>query len=381
LHIIDWLVSMLIPISRYTSRLATTLLFAAVLSGCASESIRGQLKVDLRSEKERSDLVWPQPPDKPRYRYAGELVGEQNFVRTEKREVTLASALEWVVGFFEETEPLMLLRPQHGMVSDNGRIYVVDAGRNAIVVFDPNPPADGKSNREGGQLMVWNGQDGKVGFNSPMAVANVWDGDIAVSDAGAGAVLRINRNGEMVSYFGEQHLKRPTGLAFDRKRGWLYVADTVANDIKVYDSSGQLVETVGAPGEDAVSLNAPTYLTFVDDHLYVSDTLNSRIQVFDNDGRHVRSFGERGLNVGNLARPKGVAMDDAGIIYVVESYFGHLLAYNDKYELLLSITGTGEKDDKFALPSGVWTDTKGRIYLADMFNGRIVVYQFLGDKD
>ena len=369
------------PISLSAARLVTTLLFAAVLTGCASPSIRGHLNYDLRAEKDRSDLVWPQPPDKPRYRYVGELVGEPNFVRFEQRDVTLGSAMSWLIGLFDEAEPLVLQRPQHGLVSDNGRIYVVDAGRSAVLVFDPNPPADGKTNKEGGQLIVWNGQEGKVGFRAPMAVAEVWDGDLAVSDAGAGAVLRINRNGEMVSYFGEDQLKRPTGLAFDRRRGLLYVADTVANDIKVYESGGQLVETVSWPGEEAGSLNAPTHLTFVDDHLYVSDTLNSRIQVFDSEGRRVRGFGERGINIGNLARPKGVAVDDAGIIYVIESYFGHLLAYNDKHELLLGINGTGAKGDKFALPSGVWTDKQRRVYVADMFNGRVVVFQLLDTKD
>ena len=372
---------MSIPIFLSTARLITTLLLAVVVAGCASPAIRGQLSYDLRAEKGRDDLVWPQPPDKPRYRYAGELTGEQNFVRTEEREITLASATRWMIGLFEETEPWALMRPVHGMVSDDGRIYVVDAGRSSVVVFDPNPPADGKSNKEGGQLMVWNGEDGKVGFRSPIAVAEVWNGDIAVTDAGAGAVLRINRNGEMISYFGEKHLKRPTGLAFDRRRGLLYVADTVANDIKVYNSSGELVETVGAPGEDAGSLNAPTHLTFIDRHLYVSDTLNSRIEIFDDDGRRVRGFGERGINVGNMSRPKGVAVDDAGIVYVVESYFGYLLAYNDNFDLLLGINGTGAKNDKFELPSGIWTDKQRRVYVADMFNGRVVVFQLLDAKD
>ena len=91
----------------------------------------------------------------------------------------------------------------------------------------------------------------------------------------------------------------------------------------------------------------------------------------------MRGFGERGLYVGNLMRPKGIALGDGAITYVVESYHGHLLAFNQQDELLLDITGSGLKGGEFQLPSGVWTDKRGRIFVADMFNGRIVVFQFI----
>lgn len=159
------------------------------------------------------------------------------------------------------------------------------------------------------------------------------------------------------------------------------VADTVANDIKVFDSNGQLVKTFGAPGAGPGEFNAPTHLAFTDGHLLVTDTFNSRIQVFDADGRPLREFGERGLYVGNLMRPKGVAFGDAGITYVVESYYGNLLAYNQQNQLMLAITGSGLKGGGFQLPSGVWTDKKGRIFIADMFNGRVVMFQFISPGD
>lgn len=363
-------------------RLLALAVLGIVLSGCAgTDAVRGKFQYEVRPAGKRPDLVWPQPPDRPRYRYVGELLGEHNFERESTSETTLVSAMKWVIGLFEDNEPLMLRRPQHGAVTGDGRIYVVDAGRSAIVVFDPNPPPDGKSNKDGGQLLVWDGRNGTAGFRAPIALAEVWDGDIAVSDAASGAVLRLNRDGVFLSGIGEGHLQRPTGLAFDKARGLLYVADTVANNIKVYESSGMLVDTIGGEKESEGLLNAPTHLTFENDHLYVADTLHSRIQIFDSDGRRVRAFGERGLYVGNMARPKGVAVGDAGIVYVVESYYGYLLAFNNKDELLLGITGTGAENDKFALPSGVWTDKKRRVYIADMFNGRVVIFQLLDAKD
>lgn len=230
-----------------------------------------------------------------------------------------------------------------------------------------------------GQLLFWEHADGdRIRFEGVVAVAVVWDGDVVVSDSKLGLIARFSEKGEPIGFIAGGQLGRPTGLAFDSVLGRLFVADAVANDIKVYDQSGMHIETIGSPGDRPGEFNAPTHLAYAGDHLYVSDTLNNRIQVFDSGGRFVRQFGQQGLYVGNLTRPKGVAVGEGGVVYVVESVFAHLLAFSDKSELLLGIDGSGLKDGKFLLPAGVWLDKDGRVFLADMFNGRVVVYQFLG---
>lgn len=353
------------------------------LGGCAStETIRGRLSYDLRPDTHRPMIAFPASLDLPRYRYAGELIGEPNFEDiSDKKPSTVINILKWIAGVFEQNKQLLLQRPQHGTVSDSGRIYVVDAGRNAVMVFDPNAPQEEKSERGEGQLLMWEFATTQTRFMGPVAVTTVWGSDIAVSDAILGLVVRLNDKGEPVGTIGAGQLQRPTGVAFDPARGLLFVADRVAHNIKVFDAAGQMVNTFGEPGDRPGQLNAPTHLSFSHGHLYVSDTLNNRIQVFDGDGRWARSFGEQGLNIGNLTRPKGVAAGNAGIVYVVESYFGYLLAFNEKGEFLLGINGSGLRNGEFMLPSGVWADKSGRVFVADMFNGRVVVFQFLGGDE
>jgi DNA-binding beta-propeller fold protein YncE len=91
-----------------------------------------------------------------------------------------------------------------------------------------------------------------------------------------------------------------------------------------------------------------------------------------------RKFGAPGLYVGNLVRPKGVAVDNEGHVYVIESYFDHLLVFSRSGEYLLPIGGTGQETGRFFLPAGVWVDARNRVFVADMFNGRVMVFQFLG---
>ena len=365
--------------SSIRPHLALLVLLASLLAGCSGkQSVRGDLIYDLRPKDQRSLIVWPADADVPRYRYLGELVGEPNFVDVGSgTRSSVVSALYWMVGVNEQYNPTVLRRPIHGTVGDKGRVYVADSGNNAIFVFDPTAPADEDSDRGAGQLLVWKFAAPLTRFASPVAITMAWRGDVAVSDSTLGIVARIDPTGTPVATIGAGQLGRPTGLAFDAARGLLYVADTLTHDIKVYDEAGRLVNTFGSPGQGQGQFNAPTHLAFANKRLYVTDTLNTRIQVFDGEGRHLSTLGERGLAIGNMVRPKGVAAGDAGIVYVVESYFGHLLAFAENGQFLMSINGSGLKDGKFLLPAGVWTDGRGRIFVADMFNGRVVVYQFL----
>jgi DNA-binding beta-propeller fold protein YncE len=106
--------------------------------------------------------------------------------------------------------------------------------------------------------------------------------------------------------------------------------------------------------------------------------MNARVELFDLDGKPAGTLGRRGLFIGNLSRPKGVTVDSAGNVYVVESYYDSLLVFNGQGQFLMPIGGTGKEVGQFYLPAGAWSDAQGRVYVADMFNGRVVIFQFLG---
>ena len=314
--------------------------------------------------------VWPAPPDEPRYRYVGELIGESNFLPDNWANRSTASKfLDWVVGLTGfNSEPIVLQRPQSGTVDSEGRIYVTDIGRGAVYVFD----------KPAGKLEVWEMARGSTRFTSPIGIALGAKEEILVADAELHSVFRLNKKGEPVGEFGHDILKRPTGLVRDVARGRIYVADTHAHDIKVFDDDGKLLKVIGQRGEGDGEFNFPTHLAFAADKLYVTDTLNSRIQVFDLEGKIIAKFGKLGMYVGNLVRPKGVAVDSGGNIYVVESLYDNLLVFDAQGHTLLGLGGSGKGLGEFYLPSGVWTDNHDQIYIADMYNGRITVLQYLG---
>lgn len=337
-----------------------------LLQGCAET----HLTMRLTDSGQGEARVWPVSPDKPRYRYLGQLTGEENFKpENEQPRSTAVKVFEWLVGLAGgNAERTVLQRPQNGTVDAEGRVFVTDASRRAVYVFD----------KPAGALQIWDWARENIRFEAPAGIALGANGDVLVTDAELHAVFRLNRDGKPVGEFGLSVLKRPTGLARDAQTGLIYVADTYAHDIKVFDDSGRLLKLIGQRGDADGEFNFPTYLAIAGKQLYVTDTMNARIQIFDADGNWLSKFGKRGLYVGNLVRPKGLAVDREGNIYMTESLYDQLLVYNSQGQPLLALGGTGKAVGEFYLPAGVWTDNQDRIYVADMFNGRIVVLQFLG---
>lgn len=300
---------------------------------------------------------------------AGVLIGERNFIDPDAGDGTgFRDALAWVAGLVIGPKRYKeLRRPVAGLVREDGSVLVVDAGLNGVAVFDfPQK-----------RFLIWDEAAPGARFVSPVAIVQDGSGGYLVTDADRRGVFRLGSDGEPAGSFGEGVLGRPTGLTRDPETGTIYVADTAAHDIKVFSADGELIDTVAAPGRGTGRLNTPTHLAFNGGRLYVADTLNFRVQAFNRDGTPVMDFGELGIEVGNLSRPKGVAVGGGGRIYVVESYYDYLLVFDSAGRLLLPIGGTGQDVGQFYLPAGVWTDAQHRVYVADMFNGRVVVFSEL----
>ncbi|MCB1876714.1 MAG: 6-bladed beta-propeller [Chromatiales bacterium] len=311
--------------------------------------------------------VWPKGDNVPRFVYVGQLTGEDNF----EGDASMSGGefFAWLVGLGQEQrEPMLLRRPQGVAEDQAGRVWVADVGRQAVFLFDP----------AAGELRVHTQAGGGVSFVSPVGLVPLANGEILVADADLAQVVRLSSEGTPLNRFGEGVLLRPTGIAVDETGGRIYVADTRANAIQVFDNVGNPLYRFGGQGAGLAQLNAPTYLTISDGQVFVTDTLNARVEVFDLDGHFLRSFGERGLYIGNLTRPKGIAASDDGLIYLVESYYDYLLVFDPQGHFLLPIGGSGSGPGEFSLPSGVWAGRGGRVYLSDMLNARVAVFQFLG---
>ncbi|HEY6898969.1 MAG TPA: 6-bladed beta-propeller [Rhodocyclaceae bacterium] len=352
------------------------LLAVLVLTGCAATPEKAQFRLGLTPGVDANNLLWPAGTagEIPRYVFLGELTGENNFIKesskSDKAKSAIARFLDIVIG---EAPPMIMDRPQMGATDEAGRIYVTDMGRGSVFVFDG----------QAGVLSTWEKATGAASFISPVGIALGPEGRVYVADPELALVAQLDHEGHPLAPIGQGQLQRPTGIAYDASDGRLYVSDTGAHDVKIFDMAGNLLSTLGTRGEGPGEFNYPTHLAVRQEHLYVTDSMNARVQVFSTlTGHYLGPISRRGIRFGELVIPKGVAVDSEQNIYVVESYHDQLLIYNRRGEFLLPIGGVGEGPGNFHLPAGIWIDSRDRVYVADMLNSRVQVFQFLGgDED
>jgi DNA-binding beta-propeller fold protein YncE len=362
----------MVKISLGKARLATTAgLVTFLLYACSTTPDKLMFSMPANNLQPNNLQVWPRPPQKPRYTYIGDIRGESNRAAPDKQKGSaLSRFFSALVGLENESIPLTnLLRPQHGAVDDKGRIYVADPGRQAVFVFD----------EKAAEFFVWNESELNIPFKSPVGIA-IAENTILVTDSEQGVVYVFTEEGQLINTLGAEILQRPTGVAYDPVQKRVFVSDTSANNIKIFDLKGDLLDVMGARGSNPGEFNRPTFLNYHDDKLYVADSLNARIQIFSDADESIKIIGERGLYIGNFTRPKGIAVDSDSNIYVTESYYDHLLIFSPAGELLMSIGGSGNLAGQFSQPTGVWIDKNDRLFVSDMLNSRISVFQYLGEN-
>ena len=100
--------------------------------GCAQTPMVMSYFPDAR-ESSASDRVWPAPPEIPRYRYAGQLVGESNFGPAEQSEPGAGERfLRWLVGLGQDRSIPRQLLPQAKAIEDPA--CPVGKGNRAVIV-------------------------------------------------------------------------------------------------------------------------------------------------------------------------------------------------------------------------------------------------------
>jgi len=341
---------------------------SALLASCAQAP-----KEDKPADDDKGDLLWPVPPELPRFAYETTLRSPSD-VELETEQQRLQRAL---TGIGKQDQ--RVLEKPGAVAARKGRIYVTDSVRRSIVVFDiPRRKVFQMGLRPPGTLA------------KPIAMALDGSMKLYVADASLRKVLVYDSLGLFQRSIGvPDDLMRPTGVAVSRDGQRIYVIDRADNDselhrVVAYGPDGAKLREIGRRGRGDGEFNVPVQgAVSPDNHLHVLDAGNFRVQTFDPEGNFVRSFGGVGTELGKLARPRGIACDDEGLLYVTDTAFGNVQVFTPKGELLITLGRGGTRDlpGRYGLLIGVAVDETGRLYLVDQLYGKVEVIRRLTEAE
>jgi DNA-binding beta-propeller fold protein YncE len=339
-----------------TASLITALLLATAAAMPAPGAERSAGKSD---SAEVTGPVWPKPPEPARIRYLKSIDGASDWGLARS---WFGRAVDTVTGRHEA----QFVRPT-SVAEQDGVLYIADPGAPSVVVFDTPRHKELRITRLGDKALV-----------SPVAVTPGPQGTVFVADSYLRQVLQLDANGKLLRTIAHVDLQRPSSLAFDASRRRLYVGDSKAHVIHVFDDLGQKIASFGGLGSGPGQFNSPTHMALLPDgDIVVTDALNFRIEAFGADGQVKYQFGKIGDGAGNFAAPKGVAIDREGHVYVADAMFNAVQVFDAQGRLLLGFGEQGTQAGQFWIPNGLYIDAKQQLFVADAYNRRIQVFQIV----
>ena len=244
----------------------------------------------------------------------------------------------------DENDPAVLKGPSGIYVDDDGTIIVADTRNFRLVEFTERGNFRYSYAAPESELL---GED----FNfQPVKVVRDDRGYIYVTSIGDyRGILLLNSNGEFSSYYGANSVtlsfweslvktfwsredtkgtivKLPYTFQniYASEDGYIYAttAGTSSGQLRKINSAGSDVLYEGYDFNDpGTSSNVALYDVTVDknNNMFVLDNKGGRIYEYDKWGKNLFAFGTIGSGVGQFSDPQAIAVDNNGIVYVLDT--------------------------------------------------------------
>lgn len=168
----------------------------------------------------------------------------------------------------------------------------------------------------------------------------------------------------------------PIGLALDGENN-LYALEPRYKKVLVYDSSEKFIRSI-----DLIKFSRRPVAIAVDKNrgrLYVSDVQLNKIFAFDLKGEHLFDFGTSGNGEGAFNRPVSIAIGSGGEIIVADAFNARVQIFSESGAFRRTFGKRGDSAGNFQLIKSVAVDRDDNIYVVDSRSHSISVFNQTGD--
>lgn len=313
-------------------------LLVGVLSGCAGK-VAGPA----------APIFFPPPPDEPHLQF---LMGISDSTDIEGK----PTGFSLVLTGKEKARVIKKVGKAYGVTAANGKLYVCSTGGGEVIIIDFVKKT----------FDFLKGNTGYGALKKPVNAAVDREGYLYVADAGRKEIVVYNPAGDFVRAFGKEFGGNIVDVAVYGEQ--LFALDNRANEIRVLDrKTGEQARSFGKGTDAQKTVSLAANLT-IDDKgfVYVSNIGSGNIVKYDVDGNFLKSFGKFGDNFGQFSRPRGIAVDHEGRIFVADAGHGNVQIFN-KDARLLGFFGMSEKAlATLNLPAGIAVTRDNLEYFQNM---------------
>ncbi|GHV74548.1 hypothetical protein AGMMS49940_18500 [Spirochaetia bacterium] len=244
---------------------------------------------------------------------------------------------------------------------EDGSVWVVAYGSNELVRLDTNGIV---RQRQRGPLN---------GFDRPYDMVRGLDGRLYVSEFRGGRVSILSSQGEWQSYIGskgrdEGMFVGPQNLTIDDE-GYLYVVDYGNKRISKFDPDGTFILSFGGRSPNFPGMLSPTGIVARQGRVYVADSLAKRIAIFDRNGDYLGILIAEGLR-----GPESLTLLNDGRILAADA--NRLLIIDPNSALIRELGLLGSPRVRIA---GAKVDGNGNILAANFEGDEVSVMTPLDD--
>lgn len=264
--------------------------------------------------------------------------------------------------------------PTDVALDSKGRLFVADGANHRILRFD----AAGKFEEAIAEV-------GNVQFKKPVGIAVDSSDQLWIADTGNHRVVLVNPDATKAEPITPLKIDDagpcdPTDLVVTPDGKRTYIVDNENHRILVRENATRKWSSLGAPGRALGQFQWPFMICVgKDNYLYVCEAIGARVQQITPDHRWAGQIGHWGVELGQFYRPKGLAADSQGRLFVSDSTMGVIQVFSARGMIEGVLTDKDGRPLRFEHPMGMAFDRTGQLYVVELRANRVAVVSLAGE--
>jgi DNA-binding beta-propeller fold protein YncE len=264
------------------------------------------------------------------------------------------------------TDPMHM--PTDLAIDSHGNIVVADGANDRLAQFGP----------DGLFVGYLTGVD-KETFARPVGVAFDAAGNLWVADTANHRVLVISTGGQLLNRIDlpkgdDGKPAGPTSVAVTLDGARAYIVDNANHRLIIRDNRSEKLTVMGKSGRALGQFEFPFMVCIgLEKYVFITEAVGARVQQVSPDDRWAGTIGRVGLMLGDLYRPKGIATDSSGRVFVGDSSMGVIQAFTPRGLVAGVLTDAAGQPLQFQHPMGMRFDAKGNLLVVELRANRVAV--------